>query len=314
MGHALRRSPIDVCAAREEEKVVLGNAGLVEVIEVGHQVSGIRRGDLALVFCNGTPDRSGYPINIFGYDAPGTIGMLAKTTKLHARQLIPVPRHSALSLPQWAAFSLRYITAWANWNVAHACWRSQMPECPAEEVFVVGWGGGVALAELTLARFGGCQAAMITSSPERLRLLDRLGVQSIDRSRWPAEHFEAALLETTRALTAGRGVSIFVDNIGSAYRATIKALARQGVIATCGWKNSMMYPVVRSAECIARHIHVYTHYARYSEGVNAVAFACEHGWAPSLQASTYSWDEIPLLATRYAAGMIHDYFPIYTVN
>ena len=49
-----------------------------------------------------------------------------RKTILHETQIIPIPVSSPLSLEQWAAFSLRYITAWANWRVA---WRASV-NCP----------------------------------------------------------------------------------------------------------------------------------------------------------------------------------------
>src|SRR5262249_42097839 len=152
MEHAIRRSPVDICELRGEDRVVLGNAGVVEVSRVGKAVKTLREGDIALVFCNGVEDPDGYPIQILGYDAPGTMGVLAKEMKLRERQLVPVPKGSHVDPRRWAAFSLRYITAWANWRVAYACWRSQMDGRAPEETLVYGWGGGVSVAELTLAR------------------------------------------------------------------------------------------------------------------------------------------------------------------
>lgn len=309
MDHAIRRSPVDVCALRDEPRVVLGNAGIVEVRDTGPAVTGVRAGDVCLVFCNGTPDDQGYPTTILGYDAPGTMGVLAKTIKLRPSQLIPIPATSRYSLPQWAAFSLRYITAWANWRVAHACWQLQMDGVPPEQVHVYGWGGGVALAELVLARQAGCQAVMITSRPERRELLASLGIATLDRSTLG----EAELLAAIQRGTSGRGVSIFIDNIGSSYRMTLKALGRQGIITTSGWKHGMTFPVVRSAECIARHIHVFTHYARHAEGVAAVRHALDHDWMPPPARRIYAWDDIPALADDYAHARIDDYFPVFAV-
>lgn len=314
MDHAVRRSPIDVCALRGEDRVVLGNAGVVQVVNTGSAVTTVREGDVCLVFCNGTPDAYGYPTTIFGYDAPGTIGVLARTIKVHERQLVPIPRASPFKLEQWAAFSLRYITAWANWQVAWGCWQTQMREVPPEEVFVCGWGGGVSLAELSLAKAMGCRVAMLASTPKRLSLLRSLGIDPIDRSAFGEATFEDDFLTAIRERTGGRGVSIFIDNIGSHYRTTLKALARQGVITTSGWKRNMTFPTLRSMECISRHIHVFTHYARYPEGLDAVSFAIERAWMAPVSGRTYAWDDIPELAQDYAAGRIDDYFPIFAVN
>jgi NADPH:quinone reductase-like Zn-dependent oxidoreductase len=314
MDHALRRSPVDICAQRGEDAIVLGNAGVVEVLEVGADVDNLRPGDACIVFCNGEWDEYGYPVKILGYDAPGTMGVLARSMVLHHRQLIPVPPATRFSLRQWAAFSLRYVTAWANWRVAHACWRSQMADCAPEDALVFAWGGGVALAELSLARTMGFRTAMVTSSPARLELLRRLGIDPIDRTGWSATSVEDELLAAVAARSGGRGVAIFVDNIGASYKTTLKTLARQGTVATSGWKHGVMFASVRAMECIGRHLHVHTHYARYSEGEAAVRFAEDRGWMAPVDDRTYGWDEIPALAEDYSQGRIDSYFPIFAVN
>jgi NADPH:quinone reductase-like Zn-dependent oxidoreductase len=315
MDHAVRRVPVDVCALRGEDRVVLGNAGVVQIVATGRAVTTVREGDVAIVFCNGVPDAYGYPTAILGYDAPGTMGVLARRTKLAQHQVIPVPHGSPASLAAWAAFSLRYVTAWANWQVAWGCWQTQMRGVPPDEVFVCGWGGGVSLAELTLARAMGCRTAMIASTPARLALLRALGIEAIDRRTFAPDSFEDDFLAALRGWTGGRGVSIFIDNLGANYRSTLKALGRQGVIATSGWKRGMNFSTVRAMECIARHLHVFTHYARYAEGQAAVGFALEHGWTPPLEGERrHAWDAIPQLASDYAAGAIDSYFPIYAIH
>jgi len=314
MGHAIQRSPIDICAERGEEKVVIGNSGVVQVTRCGSAVTTVREGDICLIFSNGMPDEFGYPKRIFAFDAPGTMGVLARTIKLDQRNVIRIPENTRFKLEQWAAFSLRYITAWANWRVAWGCWQLQMPEVPPSEVYVWAWGGGTAYAQILLAKEMGCPVVMLASTPERIAHLKGLGIDAVDRSAFGEKTFEEDLLAAVRERTGGRGVSIFIDHIGAHYRSTIKALGRQGVITTSGWKRAMTYPTVRAAECIARHVHVFTHYARYQEGLDAVAFAEERGWVPSLDGKVYTFDEIPTLAEQYVAGKLESYFPIFSVN
>lgn len=317
MSHAIKRNPIDICLLRNEEKVVLGNAGVVRIIKTGSAVTNVKTGDHCLVFCNGVWDDDGYPIKILGYDAPQTMGVLAKTMKLHARQVIPLPVDTPFSLRQWAAFSLRYITAYANWQVAYACWRSQMPSADPHTVFVCGWGGGVALAEVTLAKLMGCQAAMVASTPERLALLETMGIEPIDRRSGDGGDFEERFLSQISAKTGGKGVSIFIDNIGApVYKLTVKALARQGVITTSGWKQGAIIPISRALECINRHLYVHTHYAAYAEGLAAIDFAQKNNWMAPMAPTekVYAWDEIPSLAEAYAAGQTETYFPIFAIN
>ena len=313
MDHAVRRSPVDVCELRGEDRVVLGNAGVVRVLEVGSAVTHIAPDDVGIVFCNGVADKYGYPVTIFGYDAPGTVGVLAAKTILRESQIIPIPPSSPLSLEQWAAFSLRYITAWANWRVAWGCFRVQMPDVDPADVYVWAWGGGVALAELSLARAAGCRVAMMGSQPERLAEMRGLGIDAIDRNTFRAGHLEEDFLTTVRERTDGHGISILIDNVGVHPTANLRALARQGVLATSGWKTRTVFPLSRPVECQNRRTHVFTHYARYDEGRAAVDYAVEHGWGPP-STEVYDWAEIPRLANDYAMGRIASYFPIFRVN
>lgn len=329
MAHALSRSPVDICEQRKEPRVVIGNAGVVRVLKTGSAVTTVGEGDLCLVFCNGVWDKYGYPKKIFGYDAPGSIGLLAKQTKLHEKQLIRVPKDSQHSLPQWAAFSLRYITAWANWKVAFGCLKVHQVNGAAPIVW--GWGGGVAFAEAALAKLWGCRSSLISSQDDRLKLISDAGIEAIDRRKFSNLDFarcssepefkaayqeaEDAFLETVKEKTGGAGVSIFVDYIGlPVLRATLKALGRPGVITTAGWKAGMNLSTLRAIECMNWHVHVHTHYARYAEGQEAVTFAEENGWAPPVDDPSYGWDEIPQLADDYAAGKCSSYFPLFQVN
>jgi NADPH:quinone reductase-like Zn-dependent oxidoreductase len=330
MSHAIQRSPIDICRFRNEPSVVLGNAGVVRVLRSGGNVHDLREGDLCIVFCNGVWDSQGYPLRIYGYDAERTIGLLAKRTKLHRRQLIRLPANTRHSLRRWAAFSLRYVTAWANWKLAYGCYRLQ---CPRGEAHVWGWGGGVALAELQLARDNGCQAAMLTSFCERAQQLAEMEIRAVDRRpfedlsydpkrykedpeyRALYQEAEARFLDAVHAITGGNGVSIFVDLIGlPVFRATMKALARPGVVTTSGWKLGMDLPLVRALECMNWHIHVHTHYARYEDGVEAVEYAEEQGWVPPEEAAPWPWQCIDALGQEHANGRIASWFPLYQVN
>lgn len=333
MSHAIARHPIDICWRRGEEKVVIGNSGVVRVLKPGLSVTDFNEGDLCLVFCNGEWDKYGYPIKIYAYDTPGTIGLLARQTKLHEKQLIRIPARTRYTLRQWAAFSLRYITAWANWKVAYGSWRLQISEKDYPEPFVWGWGGGVTFAELTLARLFNCQVAMVASNDERLKLLEQMDVFPVDRRRFRALHFdeeryksdsaykeayksaEDMFLNIVQEHTRGAGVSIFIDHIGSpVFRATLKALARPGIITTAGWKGGMNLSTIRAIECMNWNTHVHTHYARLADAMEAVQFAEANEWAPPECGSVYSWDDLPRLAHDYDQGNISSYFPIYQIN
>ncbi len=333
MSHALDRRPVDICIQRNEPKVVIGNAGVVRILKCGSAVTTVKPGNIALLFCNGKWDKFGYPEKILGYDAEGTIGLLARQTKLHQHQVIALPEDTQFTPQQWAAFSLRYITAWSNWNLAYKVWRIQMTEedCPAPHVW--GWGGGVSYAELALAKFSGCRVAMLSANDDRLCEFKHMGIHPVDRRQFPDLDFdeeryrtdpdykklylasEQKFLSIVHERTGGLGVSIFIDYVGSpVIRATLKALARQGVVTTAGWKHGMTISTMRAMECISRHQHVHTHYARYPQGRTAIRFAEDTGWMPHLNGHReYSFDDIPELARDYADGKC-SYFPIFRIN
>ncbi len=335
MAHAIQRKPVDVCRQRGEEKVALGNAGVVRILKCGDRVTTVQPGDNAILFCIGSRDKWGYPRTIFGYDAIGTVGLLARRTICRQYQVIPIPHNSRHTLKQWAAFSLRYCTAWSNWQQAYGCWRVQMTveDCPTP--YVWGWGGGVSWAQLTLAQYSGARVAMISSNSRRLRAIAKAGMTPVDRRNFPALDYDSArykadkdyrkrylasentFLKEVDAKTQGNGVSIFLDYVGSPVtRATIKALSRQGVVATAGWKEGMKISLVRAIECIDRHTHVHTHYARYPQGQAAVQFAENTGWMSddTPDADVYGYDKIPQLFEDYVSGRTHSYFPIYEIN
>lgn len=334
MGHAIERKPVDICAQRGEDVVVMGNAGVVEIIEIGADVTTVKKGDIAILFCNGYWDEYGYPTKIFGFDAKGTIGMLAKTTKLHQRQVIPIPDKAPTDarLAQWAGFSLRYPTAWANWRLAYGMLRLQLNDQELPTPTVWGWGGGVTLAELDLARRQGCVTVQISSDGKRREAAEKLGIEVVDRSLFKDLNYDPRRFKkdeeyTTKYIAAekvfegilrektnGKGANIFIDYIGEpVIRATIRGLARQGVITTAGWREGMSLNFVRASECIARHQHVHTHYARYSEGVHSVNYAAANDWLPEVDPKIYAYDEVPTCSEDYLAGDFI-YYPIYKIN
>jgi len=332
MSHALHRSPIDVCRYRREPKVVLGNAGVVRVLEVGKEVKTLRPGQYAIISPNGVEDQWGYTVKALAYDSPGQVGALSTLLTLTERQLVPLPEPTRYSLPQWAAFSARYVTAWSNWQLAFGVFRLQVSadDCPAPHVW--GWGGGTTLAELDLARRHGCRAAMLSGQDQNLQIIAQSGITPVDRRRfgelsWDEHRYhtepeyrrqyteaETLFLQEVRQLTQHEMVQIFLDYVGGpVYRATLRALSREGVIASAGWKAGMKISHLRAEECISRHQHIYTHYARYSHAQEAVAYAEATGWIPEKPEKVYSFAEIPELAREYSEGKT-GYFPVFAVN
>ena len=332
MNHALQRKPIDICRVRNEPRIVMGNTAVVRVLEVGASVKTLRAGQIGMLFPTTVADRWGYPVKIFGYDGVGSVGSFATRTKVKENQVIPIPEGSRFSLPQWAVFSGRYVTAWANWKIAHGTFRLQVSEAELPKLHVWGWGGGTTFAELHLASLFGHHSVMLSSNPRTRGTIERAGMVPLDRSQFSALSFDAerydadaayrrdyrrseeAFLDEVKRRTDGEMVQVFVDYIGApVYRATLKALSREGVITTAGWKAGMVLSHVRAIECIQRHQHVNTHFARRVDAIEAMAFAEESGWMPTIDEPIVPFERLPELARRYESGDA-GLFPVYAVN
>lgn len=337
MTHALERTPVDVCRQRGEERIVIGNFGVVRVLRPGKAVTRVKEGDLCLMQAFARTDDHGYVKLVHAYDAPGTMGVLARQTKIGDHLLLPLPEDSRYSLPQWAASYGRYWTAWDNWKVAYGCWRSQLRVSPHEmdpAPLAFGWGGGVAVAELELALRDGFRVAMASGNPKRLAEIEAKGMIPIDRRLFPDLHHEEERLETDADYrrryrqsertflrlinehSGGHGAAVIIDNIGKpVHRATLRALGRQGVLTTVGWKHGMRIENMRANECIKRHIHVHTHACCFNDIEEILEFQEKTGWMLELgDQRVYGFEEIPELARDYAEGNLDSYFPLFQVN
>lgn len=333
MGHAIRRDPVDIVRQRGEDKIVLGNSGCVRVLQTGAAVTGLREGDVCGFVCHGVTDPFGYVELVHGYDAPNTIGIMGKRVKVPQRTLVKLPENTRHPLRRWAADG-RYWTAYDNWKVASTCWRAQMDPGALSVPLVFGWGGGVVLGELLLAKNEGFTVAMASGNQKRLDQLAELGIIPVDRRLFPDLDYDAARAKQDREyaqrqkeseqiflgiigeLSKGYGVSIFLDNIGGPlYRPTLKSLGRQAVISTVGWKEGMRLETMRAIECIRRHTHVHTHAFVRADVEHCIQMQEAGDWLPDVDAEDiYSFDEIPSLAQDYDAGRIDSYFPLYQIN
>lgn len=333
MDHALRYDPVDICQERNEEKVVLGNGGVVRVLKIGTEVSNFKKNDICMLFSTGIPDKYGYPIKVLGYDMKGSIGLLSKRSKVPQHCLIKLPENNGYSLQQWAAFSARFVTAWANWKMAYSAYQLQRPVKSNEVPFIFAWGGGVSFAQALLAKYYGFDVAMIASHPERLDMLKSFGIIPIDRRKYQALNFNEEkynfdksykreytasvnmFKKDVTSFSPSKDVSIIFDHLGGDnFRTTLRLLGREGVVATAGWKIGMKLSYIRANSCINRQFFIHTHYANLMECIESINFSINNNWNAPINNDYYTWDKIPILADDYSKERIISYFPIYEVN
>ncbi|MGH1557238.1 hypothetical protein ACRAWD_04295 [Caulobacter segnis] len=137
------------------------------------------------IFCAAAQlDDYGYTTVVHGYDGRGTVGVLAKRMKARGYTFFRIPQGTRHSLQQWAAFSLRHMTAWSNWKVALELIACRSPR-PKIRVRAFGGWAGTTLAQLDLARRAGCDAIVISGSDHHLDEIAKRGITAVDRRQFP---------------------------------------------------------------------------------------------------------------------------------
>jgi NADPH2:quinone reductase len=154
--------------------------------------------------------------HIFGEHTPGA---MAEYAVIPARNLLPLPDH--VSFTDAAAMPVAYTTAWRMLVTAGGLQAGQT-------VLVLGVGGGVGSAALTIARRAGATVYAVTGSPERRAAAEAHGAAAtFDPEAGP---FSDWALEQT----GGVGVDIVVDPLGATWPQSIRSLARGGRLVVCG--------------------------------------------------------------------------------
>jgi NADPH:quinone reductase-like Zn-dependent oxidoreductase len=147
-------------------------------------------------------------------------GGLAEHVTVPAGNLLPLPDH--VSFEEAAAFILVNMTAW-RMLVTQAALR------PAEDLLILGVGGGVSSAAVAIGKLCGARVFVTSSSDEKLRRAKALGADE------GVNYTQTDWGKVVREWTGKRGVDVVLDNVGAATWATsIRSLAGGGRLVTCG--------------------------------------------------------------------------------
>ncbi len=295
ISHAALADTINIADARGG-KIFPGNSAVGEVVEVGSDVENTKVGDICLLHCNGDPDRFGYPIFIWAYDMPDSIGWYGEEAVVGEWQCVPAPLDCGLNLWEIAALPLRAPTAYHLWRRAEGIYRLKVSEEKQAVLNVLGFGGGVSELFLMLAKAQGHNTYFCSGSPERREALEKLGIEGIDQkayNRFAGRDDVKAFIKECRSLTGGEGMHIVCDMLrGPVFGAGIAVQARQGVNVSAGWQLSREC-TYNSAGASLKQITIdHTHYDTL-DGVGAATELYGKVFKPTIHDEIYSFEDLP---------------------
>jgi len=154
--------------------------------------------------------------------------LLGETIRGTYAEYINVPIRQLYILPdnfdyhQAAASALVYQTAWHS-----LIKRGNLQK--GESVLIVGAGGGVNTASVQIGKLMGAQVIVVGSDTKKLELAESIGADIlIDRSK-ESDWSKAVFLATNK-----RGVDVVVDNVGTTFMLSLRALRKGGRLLTVG--------------------------------------------------------------------------------
>ncbi|HZO09126.1 MAG TPA: zinc-binding dehydrogenase [Myxococcota bacterium] len=293
--HAALADTMNIAEARGG-KIYPGNSAVGEVLAAGSEVRGCKVGDVVVTHCNGEPDIYGYPLRIWAYDQPDSIGWYGEEAVVADWQVIRAPLECGLSLWEIAALPLRAPTAWHLWRRALGIYRLKVGRAQRARLAVLGFGGGVSELFLMLARHEGHRAIFCSGSAERRKHLDGLGIESIDQTayhRFAAADDVKAFTKQVKAMTEGDGVQIVCDMLrGPVFPAGLAVLSRQGVNVSAGWQLAMNASY-NSANLSVRQITLDHVHFETVEGSRAATELYGSVFRPTVHREIYAFEDLP---------------------
>lgn len=293
--HAVLADTVNIAELRGG-KIYPGNSALGEVVEVGGQVTRFKPGDIVVTHCNGEPDIYGYPLRIWAYDQPESIGWYGEEAVVGDWQIIPAPLQCGLNLWEIAALPLRAPTAYHLWRRGHDIFRLKVPREKLARLNVLGFGGGVSELFLMQAHYEGHRAFFCSGSPARRAHLEQLGITPIDQkkfNRFASGDDVKGFVKEVKALTGGVGMHVVCDMLrGPVFAAGIAAAARAGVNVSAGWQLDKKITYDSAGMSVKQLTLDHTHYDTI-DGCNACTELYGVVYKPTVHQEIYPFTELP---------------------
>lgn len=225
-----------------------GADGSGEVAVLGDNATGVQVGDRVVInanlgcgeceFCLNKQDNMCRNWHLLGETVRGTY---AEYVCVPARQLYKLP--ADFDFHKAAASALVYQTAW------HSLVRRGGVKA-GETVAVVGAGGGVNSASIQIAKYLGARVIAIGSNVQKLERAQALGADIlIDRSK-EEDWSKAVFLATDK-----RGADVIVDNVGTTFPLSLRALRKGGRLLTVGNSGAPRFEI-DNRYMFAKHLSI----------------------------------------------------------
>jgi threonine dehydrogenase-like Zn-dependent dehydrogenase len=284
--HAVLADTVNITELRGG-KIYPGNSALGEVIAVGDAVTRFKPGDIVVTHCNGEPDIYGYPMRIWAYDQPESIGWYGEEAVVGDWQIVPAPLACGLNLWEIAALPLRAPTAYHLWRRGHDIFRIKVPReklarltcsasAAASPIFLMGAPEGHRAFFYPAARRVAPSKLGIADRSEELQPLPMRGVKAFPGvKRSPTAHRHAS------SATCRGGV-----------RAGIAAAAREGVNVSAGWQLDKKITYDSAGMSVKQITLDHTHYDTI-DGCNACTELYGVVYKPTVHEEIYPFAELP---------------------
>jgi crotonyl-CoA reductase len=289
-------------ARHRRDEHVVGSDGAGVVLRVGSTVRNWAPGDKVTIHCNYVDDQdptahddSMLAANqrIWGFET--NFGGLADIAVVKANQLMPKPAH--LSWEEAAVNALCNSTSYRMLVSPNGARMTQ-----GDKVLVWGASGGLGAFAVQYVLNGGGTPIGVVSSPEKVALLNELGVEAVlDRREkayrfWADEHHQdesewRRLGKDIRALVGDDPDIVFEHPGRSTMGASVFVAKRGGTIVTCAATSGYMI------EYDNRHLWMKlktikgSHFSNYREAWRANQLICEGRIVPPLSA-VFRLDEV----------------------
>lgn len=293
--HAATADTVNIAEARGG-KIFPGNSAIGEVVEVGRDVTRFAPGDVVVTHCNGEPDENGFPLRIWAYDQPESIGWYAEEAVVEDWQIIEAPLDCGLNLWEMAALPLRAPTAYHLWRRAIGIYRVKVPFERQARLNVLAFGGGVGELFLMLAKAEGHNAFFCSGTAERRDALEAQGIVGIDQkafNRFATRDDVKAFNKEVKGLTDGVGMHLVCDMLrGPVFDAGLAVAARCGVNVSAGWQLSQVVSYNSTVQSVKQVTIDHTHYET-PPGCEAATELYGSVFKPTVHDEVYAFEDLP---------------------